>query len=118
MSQHHFVHSAIDNGQLTPEQYSIPGKKAIDHALNRRLLFGIIRYKKKTSLVAMASCDLSSCYDRIAHTPAILSMHRLNIPTAAATGMFNTIQECQHNIRTVFGDSTITYGGLDEKYFT
>ena len=110
------MHSAIENNQLAPEQYSIPGKKAIDHALNRRLLFDITRYKK-TSL-AMTSCDLSSCYDRIAHTPAILSMHRLNLPTAAATGMFHTIQECQHKIRTAFGDSDITYGGLDPQYST
>jgi hypothetical protein len=47
-------------------------------------------------------------------------MHRLNLPTAAAaaTGMFHTIQECQHKIRTAFGDSDITYGGLDAQYCT
>ena len=66
----------------------------------------------------MTSCDLASCYDRIAHTPSILSMHRLNLPTAAATGMFHTIQEYQHKIRTAFGDSDITYGGLNAQYST
>ena len=42
----HFMHSAIENNQLAPEQYSTPGKKAIDHALNRRLLFDITNTRR------------------------------------------------------------------------
>ena len=40
---------------LAPEQYSVPGRKCIDHVLNRRLLFDITRYQK-TSL-ALSSVD-------------------------------------------------------------
>ena len=101
----------INNNQLAKEQYSIPGKKAIDHALNRRLLFDLIRYKK-TSL-AMTSCDLKSNYDRIAHVPALLAMRRVGIPIAPIQSMFKTIQNIQYTTRTAYGDSEKKFGGFD-----
>ncbi len=97
--------------QLAKEQYSIPGKKSIDHALNRRLLFDLIRYKK--SSLAMTSCDLKSNYDRIAHVPALLAMRRLGIPIEPIQSMFKTIQSIQFTTRTAYGDSARTFGGFD-----
>jgi hypothetical protein len=61
----------VGNGDIAKEQYSIPGKKCIDHVVNRRLIFDIVRYQK--SSFAMTSCDLKSCYDRVAHAPAALA---------------------------------------------
>ena len=47
-----------NNDKVANEQYSVPGKKCIDHVINRRLLFDTIRYKK--IIMAMASVDLKS----------------------------------------------------------
>ena len=105
------MEAAMKNDQLAKEQYSTPGKKSIDHALNRRLLFDLIRYKK--SSLAMTSCDLKSCYDRIAHVPALLALRRLGIPIEPIQSMFKTIQKIQFTTRTAFGDSTRTFGGFD-----
>ena len=88
---------------MAKEQYSMPGKKCIDHALNRRLIFDKTRYTKRS--LAMTSCDLKSCYDRIVHVAVILSLIRTGIPLNPAISMFQTQQECQHSIRTAFGDS-------------
>ena len=99
---------------MSKEQYSVPGKKSIDHALNRRLIFDIIRYKK-TSL-AMTSCDLKSCYDRIAHTPATLAIVGYRYLPTPIFSMFNCIQNMRWTTRTVYGDSEKTFGGSDPGY--
>ena len=96
---------------MAKEQYSMPGKKCIDHALNRRLIFDKTRYTKRS--LAMTSCDLKSCYDRIVHVAVILSLIRAGIPLNPAISMFQTLQDCQHSIRTAFGDSEETYAGKD-----
>ena len=62
----------IPKGRIAMEQYSRPGRKSVDHALNRRLVFDLSRYEK--SSFAMTSCDLKSCYDRVVHTPALLAL--------------------------------------------
>ena len=43
----------------------------------------------------MTSVDLKSCYDRIAHTPAIMAMHKIGAPYEPTASMFNTIE--MHN---------------------
>lgn len=108
------MHHAIDNHFLAKEQYSIPGRKSIDHALNRRLLFDIVRYQKTSA--AMTSCDLLSCYDRIAHTPAVMAMASYETPLEPAISMFKTYQETQFVTRTAYGDSEHTFGGKEEGF--
>ena len=66
----------------------------------------------------MTSCDLKSCYDRIAHVPALLAMRRLGIPLEPIMSMFKTIQKTQFTTRTAFGDSEKTFGGFDKDYRT
>ena len=105
------MNQAMDKKLIAPEQYSTPGRKAIDHALNKRLIFDIARYQK--SSLAMTSCDLKSCYDRIVHTPAIMAVERLGIPSEPITSMFKTIESASHITRTAYGDSTATYGGQE-----
>ncbi len=104
----------IKHGALAKEQYSIPGRKAIDHALNRRLLFDIQRYSK-TSL-AMTSCDLKSCYDRIAHTPAILAALGYGVNGKPAYSMLSTFQNCQFFTKTAYGEANQSFGGQEEGY--
>ena len=106
------METACKYNKVATEQYSIPGRKAIDHALNRRLVFDITRYQK--SSLAMTSCDLKSCYDRIVHVPAMMAMHRAGATFESSKSMFATIQEAKHVTRTAFGDSTTTYGGIEQ----
>ena len=98
---------------LAKEQYSDPGKKCIDHVLNRQLLFAITRYLKQS--LGLTGCDLSSCYDCVTHTPAMLAMACYGIPIPPLTSMFYTIQHCESTIWTDFGESVCSFGGHDAR---
>jgi hypothetical protein len=102
------MHHTVSQGSIAKEQYSVPGKKCIDHVVNRRLIFDIVRYQK--SSFAMTSCDLKSCYDRVAHTPAALAMQSYGIPSNPIQSMLSTIQDIQYITRTVFRDSEKAFG--------
>ena len=47
------------------------------------------------------------------HAAVSLSLQRLGLPIEFIIGMLDSIQKMVHNIRTGFGDSTITYRGQD-----
>jgi hypothetical protein len=100
---------AITQSQLATEQYSRPQRKAIDHALNRKLLMDHQLYLRQP--YAMTSCDLKSCYDRIVPSPASLALQRLGIPRTEVVSMFDSIQRMRHTVRSAFGESTAVYGG-------
>ena len=100
------------HGLLHKEQYSLPGKKCSDHVLNRALLFDITRYKK-TGL-GMASVDLKSCYDRVAHAPSTLAMTGYGMPKEPIQSMYTTIQNMQYHTKTVHGVSKETFGGKED----
>lgn len=103
------MHRAIDTGQLANEQYSRPGRTAISHALNRRLLFDY--HFMKRIPYSLACSDLKSCYDRVVHAAVSLAFQRLGIPISIIVTMFDSIQRMVHRVRTAFGDSEDTYGG-------
>ena len=77
--------------------------RAIEHVLNRKLVFDYCAYKKQA--YSLCPCDLKGCYDRIVHSAASLALQRIGISQAKITSMFGTIQQLIHKIRTVFGDS-------------
>jgi hypothetical protein len=99
---------------LAKEQYSAPGKKAIDHVINRRLFFDLACYQK--SSFAMASVDLRSCYDRVVHVAAFLALRSYGIPAEAVFSMFSSIQNMNFFLKTVHGRSDQFSGGLEEGY--
>ena len=47
------------------------------------------------------------------HAAVSLSLQRLGLLIKFIIGMLDSIQKTVHNIRTGFGDSTMTYGGED-----
>ena len=97
---------------LAPEQYgSRRNKTAIECALNKRLMFDLLRQTKRPA--GICSCDLKSCYDRIVHSFASMAMQRAGAPTAAIESMFITIQKLKHTVRTCHGDSETSFGGED-----
>ena len=78
---------------------------AIDQSLNKRLTYDIIRQKKRPG--ALCSNDAKSCYGWIVHSVASLAMQRVGDPVEPIICMFMSIQNLQHRIRTVFGDSEV-----------
>lgn len=101
--------NAMQNGNMASEQYAKPKSSAQEQCITRRLIFDIVRHTRQT--LAMASSDLKSCYDRIVHSAAAFALQKNGISQEAVTTMFTTIQQCQHHIRTAYGDSEISYGG-------
>jgi hypothetical protein len=59
---------------------------------------------------ALCSNDAKSCYDRIVHSIASLSMRRLGVPLEPLASMFLTLQQSSHSISTAFGISRENYG--------
>ena len=107
---------AEDNNVLAPKQYgSRKHKTAIECALNKRLIFDLLRQTKRPA--GICSCDLKSCYDRIIHYFASVTMQRAGAPPAAIESMFSTIQQLKHTVRTCHGDSTRNFGGEDWRLF-
>jgi Reverse transcriptase (RNA-dependent DNA polymerase). len=104
------MQAAISKGQIATEQYSRPQRKAIDHALNRRLIIDHQQYLRQP--YALTSYDLKGCYDRINHTSASLALQRIGIAKSEVLSMFTSIQYMTHRVRTAFGDSAHTYGGM------
>ena len=105
------MNMALDNNLIAPEQYSRPHRRAIDHALNRRLMFDYFTFKKRP--FGMTSCDLANCYDRVIHNAISLALQRVGISQANIQHMCASLQGMLHVIRTAFGDSKESYGGED-----
>ena len=51
------------------------------------------------------------CYNGIVHSFVILSTKRLGCPSDPLICMFTTLQEIQHKIWTIYGNSDFAYGG-------
>jgi Reverse transcriptase (RNA-dependent DNA polymerase). len=85
------------------------GRKSIDHSINRRLVMDHQLYIRQPYV--LTGCDLKSCYDRINHTTAGLSLQKVGTPQTEAKALLQTIQLMNHKVRTAFGDSAHTYGG-------
>jgi hypothetical protein len=101
--------TAMVNGGMASEQYAKPRSSAQEQCLARRLVFDIVRHIRQA--LAMASSDLKSCYDRIVHNAASLALQKNGVSQETVSTMFATIQQCQHHIRTAYGDSSKSYGG-------
>lgn len=102
--------NAERHGLLAREQYgSRKNHTAIRQVLNKVLTYDMIRLRQIPG--ALCSNDAKSCYDRIVHSVAKMSMMRCGAPETTIDLMFDTIQRLQHFIRTAYGDSTISFGG-------
>ena len=95
---------------MAMEQFgSRKNMSAIDQSLNKALTFDIWRQGRMPG--ALCSNDAKSCYDRIVHNFASLCLQRLGAPIAPIISMFSTIQQLNHHIRTVHGDSATSFSG-------
>jgi hypothetical protein len=100
------------NDWLAPEQYgSRKQLSAIDHCLNKRLSFDIIRQLKHSA--ALCVNDMKGCYDRIVHSVASVCMQRLGIDLRQLRCMFHTLQHLEHFIRTAQGVSHQSFNAAE-----
>jgi hypothetical protein len=77
-----------------------------EQALNKCLALDLLRQRRQAG--ALCCNDAKSCYDRIVHSIAILSMRRIGMLLAPLVSMFKVLQEVTYKIRTSYGDSTKT----------
>jgi hypothetical protein len=71
------------------------------------------QYGSRKNMAAIEQCsnDAKSCYDRIVYSVASLYMQRIGVEEPPIVCMFTTIQNLHHSIRTVYGDSALTFTG-------
>ena len=85
---------------------------AILVAINRRLTIDIFKQKRRAGIIA--GVDAAQCYDRIVHSLSILLCQREGAPISSLLMMFGAIQSMVFYLRTTFGDSLTSYGGLQD----
>ena len=96
------------HGYLSQEQFgSRKEKSAVEHAFNKRLTIDRAR-QTKTPAVYIAN-DAKSCYDRILLMVAYLTMRHMGIPDPAAKSSIDTLVNMERFIKTVYGESSISY---------
>ena len=106
---HEGMKNALELNKIAKEQFAIKNSAAAEQIVSKRAVLDHSQYMRNTIL--LASSDLEACYDRIIHTAASLALLRVGIPHSKINAMFETIQKMTHRIRTLYGDSKITWGG-------
>ena len=66
------TNTALQLDCYATEQFSRPGRAAIDQCISKRC--AIDHHRSRRMCFAMTSCDLAGCYDRIVHTAAVLAI--------------------------------------------
>lgn len=95
---------------LAREQYgSRKHHQANTAATNKVLTMDLLRLRRQAG--ALCSNDAKSCYDRVVHSIAALSLLRQGAPKPAVMSMLQTLQGSIHKIRTGYGVSSVHYGG-------
>jgi hypothetical protein len=84
--------------------------RSVLSALNKVLTMDLLRLKRQSG--ALCSNDAKSCYDRIVHWVAALSMRRLGLQIEPTLEMLKSIQQAWHYIATAYGESKQRYGGF------
>ena len=89
---------------IPPGQFGSRKKhQAIDLALSKRLTWDLLLLQRRSA--GWISNDAKSCFDRIVHWVAIISLMRYGIKWKTLRSMFDTLMHSAHRVRTGFGDS-------------
>ncbi len=87
--------------KLIPEEiYSEKNCMVDDGGLAKTLFHKIVRQFRVPAAIALANA--SNCYDRIAHSMALLIFLSFGVEDTAVTTMLETIQEMKIFLRTAF----------------
>jgi hypothetical protein len=96
--------------QLMPEEiFSKRNRMANNGTLCKTLYYDITRQAQVPA--AIASVDVSNCYNRITHTMASMIFQAFGVPTTAIESMLGAIENMKFFLRTGFGDSKSFAGG-------
>ena len=105
------LNHAEKHNALAREQYgSRKNHQSSTAATNKVLTMDLLRLRRQAG--ALCSNDAKSCYDRVVHSIASLSMRRLGAPSSAIQSLLTTLQLAKHKIRTAFGVSQKWFGRL------
>jgi len=101
---------AEDLKAVAQEQYgSRRQQSAVNQGLNKTLALDVLRQLKQAGAVCVN--DAKSCYDRIVHNIASLSLQRVGVPLEPIICMFTTIENLEHRIKTIYGTSELGFCG-------
>ena len=113
---HRMVQQCERQQRFPNELYGSRNKRsAIEVALNRRLTLENLKQKRCNG--AIAGVDAAQCYDRIVHSLAIILCRNEGAPISSLLLMFGAIQSMEFFIRTTFGESPSSYGGVQDVPF-
>ena len=90
---------------------SRPGYRANICALNKVLTYDVLRQRR--FLGALCSNDALSCYYRILHAIASISLQRMGVSAETCQMMFGTLQDIEHYVATAYGISDQGYGAVE-----
>ncbi len=76
--------------------------KAIDVALNRKLVGDMMRQTKRPGTIT--GVDAASCYDRIVHSIVILIARHEGLSLLPLLALFGVIQQMKYFVRTGYRD--------------
>jgi hypothetical protein len=101
--------TAEANNTLPREQYGCRTyHKSIIALLNKKLALDVIRQKKLMGAICFN--DAKSCFDRIVHNIATMSMIRQGACPTATRQMFSVLRNAKHHIKSAYGRSEEIYG--------
>ena len=109
------MNNAIKLNLIAKEQFAIKNCAASEQIVSKRCVIDHSQFKRCT--LGLNSSDLAGCYDRIIHTAAALALLRVGIPHTKIHSMFSVLQKMIHKVRTLFGDSKLSYGGGNLKHW-
>ena len=99
---------------LEPDQFgSRKRHKAICALLNKVIINDIFWQQRAAG--AFAINDAKGCFDRINHTFAILVLMCFGMNWTQASVLMETLQNCDHSIKTGYGVSDPAYGVEEEE---
>ncbi|CAJ1939885.1 unnamed protein product [Cylindrotheca closterium] len=93
------AHSLIPDGQCGSRKRH----QAIDLALSKRLVWDLLILRRRAA--GWISNDAKSCFDRVVHWVAIVTMLRFGLTWRVLSSMFNMLSSATHRVCTGFGDS-------------
>jgi hypothetical protein len=98
-----------DHHLMSEEIFSKKNRMADNGTQTKTLFYNVMRQARVPA--AIASIDASNCYNRIAHTMALLVFQAFRVPASAINSMLSAIENMKFFLQTGFGDSTKFAGG-------
>ncbi len=104
------MQQAIQDGSIPQECYAKKNSHCNYAVLMKQFFCDSLRVLHHPT--GLGECNFGDCYDRAAHPPTSIALQSWGIPKPAIRVLLNTMQTMQYVLKTGFGESTCTYGGM------